>query len=201
MLPKLPIAILSFVFCLLSFHVSTAQQGENNQNQTLNQQYNSLIENSETFNDYKVIKRNKLTDFWEVVNDSITLVNKSRREANTTIETKKNQIQELNSVIQQKDQELATGQEEKSTLIVLGVKTNKSSYAIISIIIPFVLLIIIGFLAVKSRIDSQTTKSAKQHLSSIEKEYEDYKKRALDNQVKLNRELQTERNKLLELTK
>ena len=201
MLSKFPATLFSFVCCVLLFHISNAQQDETAKNQTLNQQYKTLMEKSETFNDYKVIKINKLTNFWKVITDSIALVDKSKTEALILVEAKKTQIEELNNTIQQKDKELATGEEEKSTITVFGSRTKKSSYAIISIIIPFALLVVIGFLVVKFRVNTQTTKSAKQDLSTLEKEYEEYKKRALDSQTKLNRELQTERNKLVELNK
>ena len=201
MLPKLITPYFCLIFCTLIFNVSLSQQQENNEVQNLNQQYNTLIESSETFNEYKVIKRNKLNSFWKIVTDSVEQTDKLRKEALVTIEAKKAQIEELNNVIQQKDQDLAAGEEEKSSITVLGARINKSSYAIISVIIPIILIAVIGMLIAKFKVDRQTAKIAKQHLFALEKEFEDYKKRAMDNQIKLNRELQTERNKLQELNR
>ena len=69
------------------------------------------------------------------------------------------------------------------------------------LILPFLLIALIIGLWLKLKSDGIATKEAKRSLSLVEKEYENYKKRALDNQMKLKRELQTERNKLLELKK
>ncbi len=190
----------SFFFFILFFQVSIAQQNETPKDQTLNQQYNTLIEKSETFNDYKVLKKNKLNAFWKTVSDSVSLADKSKREALATINVKKAQIEELNSVIKTKDEELATGEEEKSNISVAGIQVNKSSYAVISVILPVALLGVIGFLIVRIRMYHQTTSTAQKELKTMENECNDYKKRALDTQIKLNRELQTERNKLLELS-
>ena len=176
-----------------------SQESITAENQTLNQQYNTLIEKSETFNEYKVIKKTVLTDFWKVVNDSLTVSDNNRIETLTTLNSKKAQIDALNNTIQEKDNELATGEQEKSTLMVLGSRTNKSSYAIISVVIPLVLLTVIGFLVVKSKANTSSTKTAKQDLTDLEVEFENYKKRALEVQAKINRELQTERNKLQEM--
>jgi len=199
MLPKLPTSLLSFLFCALFAHVSLAQQDATSQNQTLNEQYKTLIEKSETFNEYKVIKKNTLTDFWRVVSDSVRAVNKSKREALSTVKTKNAQIEDLNNTILKKDEALAAGEEEKANITVLGAEVSKSLYAVISLVIPLVLLVVIGFLIAKSRVDSVTAKTSRQNKLILEKEYEAYKKRALDIQAKLNRELQTERNKLSEL--
>lgn len=199
MLPKSLTSLLSLLFCVLFAHVSMAKQDAVSQNQTLNEQYNTLIEKSETFNEYKVIKKTTLTDFWKVVSDSVREVNKSKREALTTIATKSAQIEDLNNIILKKEEELAAGEEEKANITVLGSEISKSFYAVLSLVIGLALLVVIGFLIAKSRVDSLTAKTSRQNKSILEKEYEEYKKRALDIQVKLNRELQTERNKLSEL--
>jgi ATP-dependent Zn protease len=190
---------LSMLVCVLSAHLSLAQDAAISQSQTLNEQYNTLVDKSQTYNEYKVIKQHELTDFWKVVGDSVTEVNTAKQEALATIATKQAQIESLNNTILQKEQDLASGEEEKANITVLGAEISKSSYAIISLIIPFILLVIIAFLAVKSKVDGTATKTAKQDFSGLQEEYEAYKKRALDLQTKLNRELQTERNKLSEL--
>jgi len=199
MLPTHVTSIISFLCCSLIFSASFAQESADTESQSLNQQYNTLIDKSETFNEYKVIKKTVLTDFWKVVNDSIAVKENTRKATQTTLNAKIAQIEALNNTVQEKDNELATGEEEKSTLVVLGTRTNKSSYAILSVVIPFLLLIAIGFLVVKSKADTSSTKIAKQDLNDLEVEFENYKKKALDLQAKLNRELQTERNKLQEM--
>lgn len=201
MLPKSIYNFFFVLFCLLFCQISIAQQNDNTDDQTLNEQYNTLIENSETFNEYKVIKKNTLNDFWKVVSDSVALLNTEKKEALSTVRSKQTQIDALNSTIQTKDKELATGEAEKSNITVLGADISKSLYAIISILIPLALLVVIGFLIVKSKVDLQSTKSAKKDLTTLEEEFKEHKKRAMDNQSKLNRELQTERNKLAELKK
>ncbi len=200
MSPQPSLKHFSFLFFILFFQVSVAQQNENIGDQTLNQQYSTLIEKSETFNDYKVIKKNKLKAFWKTVSDSVNQAGKSKREALAAIGVKKAQIEELNDIIKTKDEELATGEEEKSNITVAGIPFNKSSYAVISTILPAALLGVIGFLIVRIRMYHQTTRTAQKELKTMENECNDYKKRALDTQIKLNRELQTERNKLLELS-
>jgi hypothetical protein len=181
--------------------ISFQSNAQDNISQSLSQQYNSLIEDSETFNEYKVIKKTVLNDFWKVVGDSISENRAIKKEAFSNIKTKQAQIDELNQTIETKNQELAEGEEEKTSIAVLGVNTNKSLYAIVSIIIPFVLLVVIGALVVKIRANVITTKTAVSESSKMESEYEDYKKKAMDIQMKLKRELQTERNKLMEISR
>ena len=194
-------SILCVLFCTLSFHLSLSQENDSTQQQTLNQQYEEMIRRSETFNDYKVIKQYILSDFWQVVNDSIAQKNRSEQEALSTAQTKQTQLETLKNIIVTKDKELIANQEEKLTITIFGTRVNKSSYVILSIMIVFVLLALIIFLILKTKIGHEIAKIAKKDLSMMEQEYEDYRKRTLNAQIKLKRELQTERNKLTELKK
>lgn len=193
---------LSIVLIALSIPiVAMSQQNDSTFNQTLNEQFRILIQDSETYNEYKVIKQDKLNAFNNVIGDSVDAFTKSREEANAKIRTQKATIESLNEIISEKDETISSGEEEKSNLSVLGVQFDKQTYAIISLIMPFLLIVVIVSLLVKMKNNITDTKEAKKSLISVEKEFDEYKKRALDTQMKLKRELQTERNKLLEYNK
>ena len=193
--------ITAIFLSLLTFgviNIAIAQNEEKAVQHNLNTQYETLIENSETFNEYKVIKKTKLDEFQKVVKDSLSMINNSKKEAFNKLKTQQAQVKELTAQVSAKDAEKAELQESISSINVLGINMDKTSYVIVSLIIPAVLLIVIVLLIGKMKHNNRTTKEAQQHLASIESEYEEHKKRALETQMKLKRELQTERNKLME---
>jgi hypothetical protein len=192
----------ALVICLSIFQISFAQENSTEVvDQSLDQRFNSLVENSETFNEYKVIKKTTLNEFWKVVSDSVALSEESRKSGLSTIKIKQRQIEDLNLIVANKDKELASGEEEKSNISVLSGDFNKSTYAIVSVIIPLVLLLVIGIVIVKMKSDNSKTVASQKELSSLTAEFETHKKSALEIQMKLKRELQTEWNKLAELSK
>lgn len=191
--------ILVCVF--LIFNVSIAQKIETINNQSLSKQFKLLLEKSETYNDFKVIKQSELLNFENVMIDSLNTLNHSKLEAFSKIKTQEVKIVDLNSSIDEKDSQLAESEGKNSSISILGMQINKNFYAIISVIIPLLLLGVIGTLFFKLQHNNQGTKEAQKQLKSLENEYEDHRKRTLDNQMKLKRELQTERNKLLEFKK
>ncbi|MDH5365798.1 MAG: hypothetical protein OEW67_02370 [Cyclobacteriaceae bacterium] len=191
--------ILIYVF--LIFNASIAQKNDISENQTLSKQFKLLLEKSETYNDYKVIKQSELSNFEKIMIDSLNTLNSSKQEAFTKIKSQEVIIVDLNSSISEKNNQLSSSEEENSSISIIGIQINKVFYAIISVIIPLLLIGVIGFLLFKLQHNNQRTKEAKKQLKSLENEYEDHRKRTLDNQMKLKRELQTERNKLLEFKK
>jgi len=199
MLPKKPTLVFCVLFsCVLALPASAQNESTD---QSLNGQYQNLVENSESFNEYKVIKKKVLSDFWRVVSDSTSKSRAAQKSSLETIKAKEAQIEELNATIEVKDVELASGEEEKASITVLGASINKSAYAVVSVILPIVLLGLIGLLLVKFKTNAYTTNTAVKNLEQTEAEYEEYKKKALETQMKLKRELQTERNKISEVNR
>lgn len=190
-----------FVLALTLFIIpaSVAQNSEIIENQSLKDQYDHMIEKSETYAEYKVIKTEKLNAFWQTAQDSLKMINDQKNDANTTINSQRYEIEDLTTTIAEKDELLQQGESEKANISVLGIVFNKTAYSFISLIIYCGLIVIIGLLYTKLKTNNSITKTAKQTLYDVEQQYEEHKKVALEKQMKLNRELQTERNKLMEV--
>ena len=183
------------------FSFGKAQTSESAKDMNLHDQFKTMVDKSETYNDYKVIKQSKLTEFMGLIKDSISVLNRSKKDAYAKIVSQETKLEALNTAILEKDEIIANNDEEKSTISVLGMRMNKLSYSIISLILPLLLLIIIGGLVVKLQHNNRVTNQARADLERVEKEYESHKRNTLETQMKLKRELQTERNKLLEFKK
>ncbi len=165
----------------------------------LTEQFQVLTEKSETYNEYKVIKKSSLNAFWRMVEDSVSNLKQSIAASTATIDTQNAEVQRLEGIVTKKDEELSTTDFAMTHITFLGIDFTKSTFIVLSVVVilALALLLAIGFFQYNhnKNISVQKTKE----LDELESEFETFKQSALDKQVKLNRELQTERNALEEM--
>ncbi|WP_133122111.1 hypothetical protein [Brumimicrobium salinarum] len=127
--------------------------------------------------------------------DSINLLESKINKDKTTIEEQKAAIAERSSTIQSLETELNETRKKVESIEVLGIQTHKTAYNSImwSIIIVLFLLAVILFLVFKK--GNNRTKLAKSKLLETENELQEVRKKALEKEQILRRELQDEINK------
>ena len=81
----------------------------------------------------------------------------------------------------------------------MGVDFTKPSYVITNVIAVSVLIVlmVVGFIQYRYKINTASSKI--RELGDIRGQFEDFKRISLEKQIRLNRELQTERNYVEEL--
>ncbi|UII23965.1 hypothetical protein [Fulvivirga ligni] len=179
--------LVFIIFCLVGYSVSA---------QTLDDQFANLKENSGTYKTYKVIEQTELRDFWKVVQDSLAVSKQKFAETKTQISTQQKEIAKLNSTIAEKDASIE-GKDYLATHIeALGIDIEKESFKIITYTLIVVLVIALAFIIFKYKDNSKTARKKTADYDRLNEEYENYKRNALEKQMKLRRDLQTERNKL-----
>lgn len=179
-----------FIFCLVGTVVSA---------QTLNEQFNELKESSETFKSYKVIKETELNAFWKAVMDSVGIKEQKISEASTRIQQQEKEIANLKSTIEQKDQLLEEKEYAGTHISVLGIDFSKDAYKMFNLIIISILILSMAVLAYKFKDNNKTARKKSNDFNRLELEFEEYKRNALEKQMKLRRDLQTARNRLEEM--
>jgi hypothetical protein len=164
--------------------------------QKLDDQFQLMNESSQTFKDYKVIKINELNDFWKIVMDSI----QTNRDFNTGIISKnkaqEEEITQLKEMLSKNNMTAQSMEYETSHINVLGVSLSKTSYKIINFAVIIALIIGSAFLFLNFQERVRTARVKIKAFETLESDFEEYKKVALEKQMKLRRELQTERNRL-----
>ncbi len=166
---------------------------------TLQSQFQEILDNSESYTDYKVIRRTRLTEYSRAVQDSIRSYRTEINGLQYIVEDQKSQISSLSNRITDLESQLAESEELRESLPILGINLRKATYHwIVWIIIG--LLTAFGIFAYTSyarsnRITSKTMKEYK----ALETEFEEHKKKSHEKQIKMGRELQTERNRVEEL--
>ncbi|MBW2961483.1 hypothetical protein KW502_06695 [Mesonia sp. JHPTF-M18] len=173
-----------------------AQEEENEQElTTINSQFNEVIESSNNYQDYKVVKQNQLLQLQRKTVERIKSLNAEINNSKKTIEKQKAEVNSLNAELTQTQNNLNKITEEKDEISFFGIATNKGTYQTIMWIIILVLVLILVFFVYKYKQSNIQTKEAKINLAKNETEFDEYRKQALEKQQKLGRQLQDEKNK------
>jgi len=193
---------LLFTLALLVPFFSTYAQEENTteeQDNTLKGQFEELERKSGNYRAngirYEVIK---LSDLYEVKNnifDSISTSSKTIKELSTTITANEAEINALNSKLQETTNKLNSVTEEKDSISFFGALISKGTYNFILWSIIFGLLLLLLFFIYRFRNSNFLTQQAKSALADLEEEYESHRRKALEREQKISRQLQDELNK------
>ena len=186
---------LNSTFLLLFITISTAMS------QDLNSQFNEMVESSETYNEYKVIQRTKLNSFWTTVMDSIDTYRNEEIALNDTINRKDQKINQLESSLKEANQKLSQSDFEKTHLNFIGIDIKENTFVTIFWIVVIVLVAAIIFFVLRYSNSMKTTSRKIKDYELLNEEYEEYKRRNLEKERKIKRDLQTAVNRYEELRK
>lgn len=167
--------------------------------QDVNEQYNDLVKNSETFKDYKVIKINELNTFWKNVLDSVNHRDQSITALQNQVEEQKSQIDKQSVEIESLKQTINDLKEQTSSIEFLGITAEKIVFKVLVVAIGIALLAIIGVLLFQLKDKLSLARAKVKDFDVLENKFEEFRKTSLEKQMKLRRDLQTERNKLDEI--
>jgi len=144
---------------------------------------------------YEVVRTVSLDKLRQNVLDSLKGFNQKIVELNTTISGHESTISSLNGKLEETTNNLAGVTEEKDSMSFLGILVSKATYNTILWSVIFGLLGLMLFFMYKFRRSNILTQEAKTSLSEVEEEYEDHRRRALEREQKISRQLQDEINK------
>jgi Skp family chaperone for outer membrane proteins len=183
---------------IVSCFFAQAQNPEPTPN-TIDVQFKNLIEESNNFQDYKVIKQAQINELRKNTNEHIQKLNENISSLEGSITAKDNKIGSLEKELAQSNAELSKVKAEKNSMNFLGIQTNKGVYNTIVWAIVAILGFLFVLMSMRFKSSNSTTRAAKKELKSVEDELEDLRHKSIEKVQKLGRELQDERNKLSKL--
>ncbi|MEB8329377.1 tRNA (guanine-N1)-methyltransferase [Flavobacteriaceae bacterium KMM 6897] len=197
--------VLFIVIALLAFNLQFAQeQVQEEESLSLDggpiiSQFEYLTSNSGNYNAngirYEVVKLIHIDKLRQNVLDSLKVYNKKAAELNATIAKSEVTINMLNKKLEETSNNLVAVNEEKDSISFLGIMIAKGTYNFLLWTIITGLLLMLIFFIYKFRESNILTQEAKSGLSELEMEYEDHRRRALEREQKISRQLQDELNK------
>lgn len=167
---------------------------------TLQHQFQFIKDKSNSYQEYKVVKITNLNNFWNNVKDSIAAQKAEYLAAQKEIESQKAALQKLQKEYNIKDDELQKGDYEKAHITFLGIDFLKENYIFINTGIIFFLILILAVLFFKYKGSERVAQIKKNEFESIDRELNNHKAKSREREIKIKRELQTEMNRVQELT-
>ncbi|HMJ70730.1 MAG TPA: hypothetical protein VK508_17630 [Cyclobacteriaceae bacterium] len=189
--------LMVFGVALLSVSLVAGQSREALEgNHTLNERYEIMKDKAESYTDYKVIRNAILDGVWKINMDSLAKVKTDLRTANSTIAKLNGEIKGAADKVKEAETSLQQSAYERTHMEVLGIPIAKSVFVTTALIVVGAL--VIALLTALSTFNMLRRSNREKELTihGIMSEFDSFRKKALEKEVKISRELQSERNKL-----
>ncbi|WOI22901.1 hypothetical protein [Nonlabens ulvanivorans] len=184
--------ILSSLLCLNAL----AQENEPIQETTtIKAKFEQTIDEANRYQDFKVIKQSKLQELKKQTVERIDGLKDSIKVLEEQIVTKDKKTIALEDQITSKDAELEKIDQEKDSISLFGIMLDKVTYNLILWSIIGILLLALVIFIFKYRSSNEITNVSQTNLKLAEEELESYKRRSLEKEQQLSRQLMNERKK------
>jgi len=184
---KLKILLLTVCFALYVLPAIAQQKTT-----TLEELFVDVIDKSNRYEEYKVVKIYKLNNLKKNVEDSIASIKKDLENAQGTIALQKSEIDTLTQSMSSLQTELNTSIENQDGINLFGALINKTAYKITMWGIIGLLVLVVLYLLFKFKNSNVITKAAKLKLTETDEEFETHRQQALEREQQLRRKLQDE---------
>lgn len=164
----------------------------------LKERYQVMKSGSQTYQDYKVIKEVILDGFWKITIDSISKQQAMIKAANGEIEALKNEVLAIQNDLKAQQASVEGITFDSNHISVLGIPFGKGTFIFLAAAVIAGLALTLFVILGRMRILNSGMKEKTLIAHTLTQEFEEYKRKALEKQTKLSRELQNERNKSVE---
>ena len=188
----------NYIVSLLISITSLAFAQENSQgksNGTLNEQFDYVMQKSNNFQEYKVVKKDYLLQLKKSSTDSVRQYQKELVDLKKQKESHQAIVSKLNDTLKTTQANLNELQTAQNNVDLFGSTMSKTNYNYLMWGIVSVLGLVLLLLFVQLKSAKSVANEQKSHAEKLETDFEDYKHKALEKEQKLGRQLQDEINK------
>lgn len=168
-------------------------------NPTLVQQFQSVREQTEVIESFRMLKAYQVENFWKSVQDTLKQKDETLAEFRVSLAQLEGDIASLRTTVQQKDAVVEDKEFAGAHISVLGMDLSKSGFVKSFFIIIISLLVLIGVAIWAFRMSFLSARESRNLYDEVCQEFDTYKHRMVEKEVKLLRELQDYRNRVTEL--
>ena len=196
------INVLTIVlFTTIGIYAQENEVEDTKESSTAIEELKTVIDDSNNFEQYKVVNRNNVYSAVDKVLGEMDSLNSVIKTLNDSILSQRETVKGLKSELSSSKNKLTEIQNQKDEILFLGFSFTKSNYQIMAWSIIILLILLVLFLIFQYKRSHLLTKEAKQSLKNLDADYENYKRVSLEKQQKLGRQLQDEKNKNQKLNK
>ena len=188
---KVNLHLLLFLFTVsFSFSQETAKKA-----MSIEKQFDEIYRKSNSYEAYKIIKKEYYQRLKLNTIDTLEYANNKISEKEQLLFIQKNKIEKNKLFITKTTLDLKRSLERENSISFFGIEVTKIFYNLLLWSIILFLLIYLAFYVVKFTRNSVLRKKAQTELTGLENEFEVFRKKSLQREQKLRRQLQDEINK------
>ncbi|WP_296634219.1 hypothetical protein [Polaribacter sp.] len=168
---------------------------ENTNESSIETQFDKVYKSSTTYQTYKVIAKSKYLNLKTSVLDSLKRFTEIIDEKERSLTSEKDSVQLLKRNLLKVQNELKVTLRKEDSISFLGIQVSKLVYNLIMWLIVIVLGASLAYFTFKYYRSHVLTREAEDNLENVESEFEIHRKKSLEREQKLRRQLQDEINK------
>ena len=188
---KLYIILTAFLITSISLAQETTIEDTN----TIENQFDKIYRKSTTYQVYKVISKDSYQQLKSNVLDSLKSSKKNISKKESLLIAERNSIKETKELLAKTELELNDSLSKENSISVAGFQLSKTTYNLTLWSIIIAMLLALTYFIFKFSKSNVLTKEAKSNLIEVEQEFEQHRKKTLEREQKLRRQLQDEINK------
>jgi esterase/lipase len=167
---------------------------------SLNIQYQNVVEKANNYQEYKVINQNQIKSLWKNTTDSLQSKQAKLNQVQSQLKKQQSEINQLQKLLSEKDNSLSKALNAKDEILLLDfIPLSKVSYQSTMWGLIILLASLSTFLIFTTKSFRNEALYRTKLFNDLTEEFKNYKAKANDNEKKLARASQDERNKLDEL--
>lgn len=167
---------------------------------SLAQQYQDVVVRSGSYQGFKEIRQDKIELFWKNIQDTLTRERQLRNEANAKIQGSAQTVNQSKTELESVQKQLEESKASVNQVNLLGIPVDKGTYSMIMWGIVGLLTAGLVFAIYRSKSSVNEARYRSGLFNDLTEEFQKHKAAANEKEKKLARELQTERNRIAELT-
>ncbi len=180
----------------ISFTVSLSFSQEKQDTQkSIENQFEEIYKKSNSYEAYKIIKKRYYQDLKQNTIDSLKQSKKNISDKEHLLFTQKNKLEKDSILLSKTTLELKKSIKREKSISFLGILVSKKIYNLLLWGIVIILLMSLSLFIVKFIRNNRITKTAQRNVIDLEKEFELFRKKSVQREQKLRRQLQDEINK------
>lgn len=188
------IKTLLILFMSISF-VSFSQQEEPQNSNSIENQFDEIYRISTTYQTYKVIGKDRYQQLKENVLDSLKNAKNLIIEKENLLKIERNNIENTKNILSTTMLDLETSNKKENSISLFGTQLDKTNYNLLLWGIITVSFLALFYFIFKFSQSHVLTKKAQNNLLYVEQEFDQHRKRSIEREQKLRRQLQDEVNK------
>lgn len=162
---------------------------------SVSNQFDYMIKKSNRYEDYKVVKQDWLSKLKSNVTDSISGYKKELSTTYITINSQDKSIDSLNLALSTSKNSISNLSGQIESISLFGIQFQKGTFKVIMFsIIGLLAVLLIAFIS-KFKQSNIITTETRHSLKELDEEFETHRKKALEREQKVRRQLQDELNK------